>query len=71
MLHHFHSIILAAHCLKLVSKPERESLYIHHAKNEWQYPDTIELVQEGLMILFLILKQMRLQRIHHTYPLGN
>ena len=59
MLQRFQSTILAAHCLKLVGKPGRDSLRIHRNKYEWQHPDTGELVQDGLMILFLILKRMR------------
>ena len=40
MLQRFHSTILAAHCLKLVGKPGRDSLRIHRNKYEWQHSDT-------------------------------
>ena len=55
----FLSSIMAGQCLALIGEDGRKALKVHRKKYEWWNPLTGELINDGLMILFLILKKMR------------
>ena len=59
MLRRFHSSILAAQTLAMIGELGRNSLRVDRKRYEWSNPTTGEVVQDGLMVCFLVLQHMR------------
>ena len=55
----FLSSIMAGQCLAMIGEDGRKALKVHRKKYEWWNPLNGELINDGLMILFLILKKMQ------------
>ena len=67
MLKRFQSQILAAQCLKSLDDAGRKALKVERKKYEWIHPDSGELINDRLTVLYLIITKLRPNKIITAY----